>query len=141
MEILIDLMNRKNSFLEKFYTINEAELLNFSADDFDNLEAFYQCRENILRLIKRIDDLLEDHLKSIDTNLSREVKMQIQSCLDRKDDLAKKIVDQDLQIITAIEQKKSGIISELKSVQNTRKLNSAYAANANRGRQKVSEKV
>ncbi len=141
MEILIDLMNRKNSFLEKFYTINEAELLNFSADDFGNLEPFYQCRENILRLIGRIDDLVEDHLKSIDTSLPREIRLQIQSCLDKKDELAKKIVDQDLQIITAIEKKKSGIITELKSVQNTRRLHSAYTPSASRSRQKVNEKA
>ncbi|OQW50325.1 MAG: hypothetical protein A4S09_00590 [Proteobacteria bacterium SG_bin7] len=141
MEILIDLMNRKNSFLEKFYTINEAELLNFSSDDFGNLESFYQCRENILRLIGRIDEQLDDHLKSIDTNLSREVIMQIQTCLDKKDEWAKKIVDQDLQIISAIEKKKSGIITELKSVQNTRKLNSAYTTNTSRARQKVNEKA
>lgn len=141
MEILIDLMKRKNSFLEKFYTINEAELLNFTADHFENLEAFYQCRENILRLVGRIDEQLDDHLKTMDSTISREVRMQIQVCLDKKDEWAKKIVDQDLQIITAIEKKKSGIINELRSVKNSRKLHNAYNGNPGPGRQKVNEKV
>ncbi len=141
MEILLDLMERKNSFLEKFYTINEAELLNFSADDFGNLESFYQCRENILRLIGRIDEQMDNLLKTMETDIPREVRVQIQNCLDRKDDWAKKIVDQDLQIITEIERKKSGIINELKSVQTSKMLHKAYNPGLGRVRQKVSEKA
>jgi hypothetical protein len=141
MEILLDLMARKNSFLEKFHMINEAELINFSADDFENLESFYQCRENILRLIGRIDEQMDNMLKTMETDISRDVRLQIQQYLDKKDDWAKKIVDQDLQIITAIERKKSGIINELKSVRNERKLHSAYSPALSRGRQKVNEKV
>ncbi len=141
MDILLDLLQRKNSFLEKFYTINEAELLNFTNDDFDNLESFYQCRENILRLVGRLDEQLDDYLKSMDSDISREVRRQIQDCLDRKDEWAKKIVDQDLQIITEIERKKTGIINELKSVQNGKMLHKAYNAPSGRSRQKVNEKV
>lgn len=128
MEILIDLMNRKNSFLEKFYTINEAELINFSADDFANLESFYQCRENILRLITRLDEQMDNLIKSLDHELPLEARKKIEDCLGEKDEWAKKIVDQDLQIITQIEKKKSGIITELRAIQLGKAANKAYLA-------------
>lgn len=51
---IIDLLNQKNHFLEKFYTLNENEILNFASGIFDNLESFYQSREKILELIKYI---------------------------------------------------------------------------------------
>ncbi len=140
MEILLDLMQRKNSFLEKFYTINEAELLNFSSGDFRNLESFYQCRENLLRLIGRLDDQIDDTLKIVEQPLSTSAKTRIQQCLQVKDDWARKIVDQDLQIISCIERKKSGIITELKSVQQSKKMHTAYQPEKS-NKPKLSEKA
>ena len=50
---IINLLNQKNHFLEKFYSINETELLNFSKGNFDNLEDFYQSRERILSIVRQ----------------------------------------------------------------------------------------
>ncbi|RYZ76118.1 MAG: hypothetical protein EOP05_05980, partial [Proteobacteria bacterium] len=60
MDRVIDLLKEKNDYLEKFHAINEHELINFTAGDFDNVELFYQTRDKILELINCVDGLLED---------------------------------------------------------------------------------
>ena len=41
MDRVIDLLQQKNHYLEKFLLMSEAELLNFENKDFGNLESFY----------------------------------------------------------------------------------------------------
>jgi hypothetical protein len=50
---IIELLKEKNSCLEKFYRLNEAELENFAANDFNNVERFYANREGLLMIIKK----------------------------------------------------------------------------------------
>ena len=52
---IITLLNQKNHYLEKFYSLNETEIIHFSAGYFDNLDSFYQTREKILEMIKYLD--------------------------------------------------------------------------------------
>ena len=52
---LITLVYEKNHYLEKFYSLNERELVNFLAGNFENLEGFYQSREQILEMIRYVD--------------------------------------------------------------------------------------
>ncbi|MDZ4660878.1 MAG: hypothetical protein SGJ18_04590 [Pseudomonadota bacterium] len=141
MEMILDLLERKNMFLEKFTTINEAELLNIEARDFGNLESFYDCRENLLKLMSRLDEQIEHFCRTIDGTASKENKIKVTNLLDRKDLLVKKIVDQDLCIITCIEKEKSGIIAELKAVQTSRKLMETYEKPGVEGKSKLNEKV
>ncbi len=141
MEMILDLLERKNMFLEKFTTINEAELLNIEARDFANLESFYDCRENLLKIMARLDEQIEQFCRTIDGTASKDTKARVTSLLDQKDRLVKKIVDQDLCIITCIEKEKSGIITELKAVQTARKLMETYEKPGTEGKSKLNEKV
>jgi len=142
MDILIDLLGRKNMFLEKFYTINEAELLNFESDDFKNLESFYNCRESLLNIINRMDNEIDNLSKDRDEKkMPLELKQKIQNMLDRKDDWAKRIVDQDLKIISCIEDKKSGIINELNGLKTSQKLLNAYDSKGSSRKGRMNEKV
>ena len=60
MDEVIELLTDKNQFLEKFYSLNETELISFSEGNFDNLERFYNSREAILEMVSKIDSLIED---------------------------------------------------------------------------------
>ena len=55
MDRVISLLEEKNDYLEKFYAVNEHELINFGAGDFENVEVFYQTRDKILDLVRCID--------------------------------------------------------------------------------------
>jgi hypothetical protein len=128
MQTTIELLTEKNYCLEKFFRLNEAELMNFAAGNFDHLEEFYASREGLLEIIKRIDFLLDEDnqvpvdLKSVTNNF----KKQVLETLQHKNNLCTKILTQDLEILSAIENAKSDIIRELSQVRVTRKAIGSY---------------
>ncbi|HMN69473.1 MAG TPA: flagellar protein FliT [Bdellovibrionales bacterium] len=128
METIINLLKDKNYHLEKFFQLNEGELLNFTEGNFDNLEVFYQSRETILDLIRCIDRLIEaaaaTHSGAEDVSLGQ--KQEMLNCMNLKNDVVQRILGQDLQILSVIEQEKSGIIKELRQVQAGKKAVGAY---------------
>jgi hypothetical protein len=135
METIINLLKDKNYHLEKFHDLNAAELLNFAEGDFDNLEVFYQSRETILDLIRCIDRLIDAASAaegaagpgaSTPITVSDAEKREITSCMHMKSELVTRILGQDLQILSMIEQAKSNIIKELRQVQGAKKAVGAY---------------
>lgn len=125
MSRIINLINQKNHYLEKFYSANESELLNFVAGDFSNLESFYQNREKILEMIKYIDGQLEA-ASSEGNELSATERKDVSEGLAIKDEYVNRILGQDLEILATIEDAKSSIIRELQDVRKTRKAVGSY---------------
>lgn len=124
---LIELLDEKNQYLQKFFELNECELLNFADGYFDNVESFYQAREKILDIVRCIDALVDDEVAIIhDGDVSTPIREELKGLMTEKDRLAKQILAQDLQVLAAIETEKSNIIRELKSTGQTRKAVSAY---------------
>src|SRR5262245_60385582 len=118
METIINLLNDKNYHLQKFHQMNETELMNFTEGNFDGLEVFYQSRETILDLIRCIDRLIEAASAAQETvEISDQNKQAMLKAMNMKDDLVTRILAQDLQILSLIEQAKSNIIKELRGVQ------------------------
>lgn len=128
MDTIINLLKDKNYHLEKFLQLNEGELLNFAEGNFDNLEIFYQSRETILDLIRCIDRLIEAAAATHENpnNVSDKHKQEMITCMNTKNDLVTRILAQDLQILSSIEQAKSDIIKELRQVQAGKKAVGAY---------------
>lgn len=141
METIINLLKDKNYHLHKFYQLNESELVNFSEDCFDNLEVFYQSRETILDLIRCIDRLIEAASQTQDptAQISDQHKKEVLAEMNTKSDLVTRILAQDLQILSVIEQAKSNIIKELRQVQSTKKAVGAYKSGEPRN--KLDEKA
>lgn len=127
METVIALLREKNHQLEKFYWVNEQELINFGAGNFDTVEEFYQARESLLKRISVIDSHLEPESQLVSSEISPEHKAEIEALLQSKDELVKAILAQDLQILEYIEKEKSNIIRELKETAKARKAVGAYA--------------
>lgn len=127
METIINLLKDKNYHLEKFHDLNATELLNFAEGNFDNLEVFYQSRETILDLVRCIDRLI-DAAAAADTPavISDADKKEVTTCMNMKSELVTRILGQDLQILSMIEQAKSNIIKELRQVQSAKKAVGAY---------------
>lgn len=128
METIINLLKDKNYHLEKFHELNATEILNFSDGNFDNLEVFYQSRETILDLIRCIDRLIDAATASSSqpSTISDADKKTITTCMHLKSELVTRILAQDLQILSLIEQAKSNIIKELRQVQTAKKAVGAY---------------
>ena len=125
---IIEMLTEKNQCLEKFYRLNESELENFSAGTFDNIENFYATREGLLDIIKKVDEMIETSNSSTDDvgPISAEDKKNILSALQYKNDLVNRILEQDLRILSAIEEETSNIIKELTQVRSAKKAIGSY---------------
>ena len=128
MQRIIDLLNEKNHYLEKFYALNETELLNFSEGNFDNLENFYRTREKILEILKYIDSEVDkEHAAVGDVSTAdSEDKRMAREAMTIKDEYVSRIIHQDLEVLACIEKAKNSIIRELQEVKKNRKGISGY---------------
>ena len=123
---IITLLNQKNHYMEKFYSLNETELMNFSKGNFDSIESFYQMRDKILDMVKYIDQEIDRSQAEMEIPLRAEIKSQIRESLAIKDEYVNRILAQDLEILTCIESAKSNIIRELQELQRTRSVMGRY---------------
>ena len=128
MQTIIELLNEKNFCLEKFIRVNEKELTHFREGNFDGLEDFYAQREGLLEIIKRIDFLIDEKNQGpIDVSqINDEFKKLVLEAQRCKNDLVSQILQQDLEILSALENAKSDIIRELSSVRSNKKAISSY---------------
>lgn len=128
MERIIELLNEKNHYLEKFYALNEAELLNFSRDNFDNLENFYRTREKILEIVKYLDSELNRAEGQTSDLMAAplDYKRTAREALAVKDEYVTRIIEQDLEVLSHIEAAKNGIIRELQDLRRGRKAIGGY---------------
>lgn len=128
MTRIITLLNEKNHYLEKFYSLNETELVNFVQGNFENLEYFYQTRERILDVLKYIDAQIDKAQKEIvqANGHDKNLKKQAKECLAIKDEYVTRIIEQDIQVLTCIEMAKNSIIKELQEVRRNKKAVGGY---------------
>lgn len=128
MKRVLDLLTQKNHYLEKFYALNENELMNFAQSNFDNLDAFYKSREDILNVVRYIDNQMEIAQNQIPENqvATNEERQELIEMLAIKDEYVARILEQDLQILSCIEATKNNIIRELQEVRRNRKALSQY---------------
>ena len=95
---MIDLLNKKNSYLVDFQKINNEELTRMHQDNFSNLEAFYYSRELILNAMDKIDQTLgKCKLDQLD-DVCELSKQQVLELLKKKKQFIHLIVDQDMKI-------------------------------------------
>lgn len=131
MNFLVELLDEKNEYLNKFYDLNEKEILNIEDNNFENLENFYTTRECLLQMIAIIDkriDSMQSGVVSGDT-LEQIEKDRIKACLDKKNNIVQAILNQDLLILSKIEGEKSNIIKDLKQSKISKKAIGSYKSN------------
>lgn len=127
---IVALLNEKNHYLEKFYSLNEVELANFAQGQFDNLEYFYQTRERILEVLKYVDAQIDRAQAEIGdlSATSMEERDQAKEALRIKDEYVGRIIEQDIQVLACIEMAKNSIIKELQESRRGRKAVGSYKA-------------
>lgn len=140
MQEVLNLLEEKNTCLKRFIDINERQMSFIVVGDFDDLDNFYAARENILDIIQRVDEMIEiASLNFQESENTEEVKKSIRKNISEKSDLVSRILGQDLEIISRIDQAKSEIIRELSDVQANRKAIGAYKSGT--GEHKLDEKA
>ena len=140
MTSTMDILNEKNMHLEKFYRLNETELEKFTADDFSSLDEFYKMREGILDIVRKLDEMLERASVDMDpAAIDEKFKKEILAALDYKNNLVTRILEQDLRILSVLENAKSNIIKELAQVRGARKAIGAY--HSGRSKTRINEKA
>ncbi len=131
---LVELLEDKNRYLEGFIELNATELHNFSEGYFDNVQQFYQSREEILDIIRCIDELIDEEVESFaDQVVPGNFRSLIEDLVRQKDSKAKEILAQDLQVLAAIETEKSKIIRDLQQTSQGKKAIGAYGAGPTAG--------
>lgn len=123
---LIQLLEQKNHYLEKFLTLNELQIRLLSDTNADTLDEFYEQREKILEIIQYIDSQISESYQNLSTTESGQAQAQVQKLLFVKDEYVHRILDQDIQILGMIDQIKSAIMSELSDIRSSRKALKGY---------------
>ena len=129
MKRIATLLNEKNHYLEKFYSLNETELENFVRGQFENLDYFYKTREKILEVVRYLDSQIVAVRVESDSevaNCAADVKQAIKEALYIKDQYVEKIIEQDLKVLSCIESAKSEIIRELQDIRKNKKAVNGY---------------
>lgn len=126
-EMIIKLLEEKNNHLEMFLTVSEKERKAFKARNFENIEFLYEIREDILENIRCIDERVETYSAEVNkAELSKETRERIMDCLQLKETLTHQILEQDLVILSCVENEKSSMIKKMTSVRDGRRLMKAY---------------
>lgn len=130
MERIIELLQERNHYLEKFYSLNEIEIKNLSDGKLENLDYFYENRESILNIIKYLENEIAASQEGLGLNYipTYEEVQSVKLSLSIKKQFVDKIIDLDLQILNRIEKIKSDVIRELQDVRKARKAVGSYGA-------------
>lgn len=126
---LKDLLDSKNHLLEEFLSLNEKELVNFEAGNFDRLDDFYFSREGLLDLIKYVDQEIEVLIPNSVQNGSapeQDMKLAIDEALRIKDQYVERIVAQDLRILATIDLAKKEVLREMADLRKSKKAVGSY---------------
>lgn len=138
IEEIMHLLLERNRHLKQFASLNTNQIEKIRSKDFENINDFYTNRENLLLVIEKIENLINEKLENKNINFSNQNKLDINKIFSEKDEIIKGILNQDLEILSFIDNEKNNLISQLKVTQKNKKTLSAYkSGNKN---SKISEK-
>ena len=109
---LFELLEQKNSYLLEYHKINMDELRRLEEGSINNLENFYYSREILLNAINKLDHKIsENQIKSLEVN--KRGKKKLIDILNLKRKMVLSILDQDLTIISLVDQLKKSNLEEI----------------------------
>ena len=109
---LFQLLEKKNSYLLEFHKINMNELKRLAEGSINNLENFYYSREILLNAINKLDHKIsKNKIESLKVN--KQGKKKLIDILNLKKKMVLSILDQDLAIISLVDQLKKSEAKDL----------------------------
>ena len=112
---LFEILEQKNSYLLEFHKINMDELDRLAEGCIDNLEKFYYSREFLLNAIHKLDDRISQNNLDENLKVNKIQKNKLIDILNLKRKMVMSILDQDLAIISLVDQIKKRNIKTIAS--------------------------
>lgn len=137
MEEVIQYLEMKNNYYEKFLEISLKFLTETKNNHWDNLQFFVENRERLLNIIRSLDQKIA---RSFNTSNNNEEEMNsyrdtLKRLFERKKALGDKIINLDLQLISKIDTMKSQTIKQLKTnLETTQQLDSFQRTSSSKRR-------
>lgn len=129
MDEILSYLRLKNRYYGKFLNLSERFLGLAEETRWSELEFLADNRERILNILRYFDckiaALFQNPLVAR-ADLSR-YRNEVRELLDERERIARKIVERDLELISAIDEMKSETISELKKNVETRQQLGSFA--------------
>lgn len=122
MQEVLEYLQMKNHYYEKFYSLTEKFLAQVEKNNWDDIQFFVDNRERLLNIIRSFDHKIAsvfDQTKLSPSEMN-ELKPKVKELLDKRASIAKKIVSIDLHLISRIDDHKSDTIRELKKTMETK---------------------
>jgi hypothetical protein len=116
MEEVIEYLQMKNHYYEKFYSLTAKFLAQVQKNNWDDISFFVDNRERLLNIIRSFDYKISRVFDESQLSEGALVKLrpQVKALLDKRAELASKIVNIDLELISKIDEYKSDAIRDLK---------------------------
>lgn len=112
---LFEVLEKKNSYLLEFHKINMNELDRLAEGQMDNLENFYYSRELLLNAIKKLDNKITNDNLDKNLKINQEEKKKLEDILSLKRKTVMSILDQDLVILSLVDQIKKTNLQDIAS--------------------------
>lgn len=132
MEEVIQYLELKNHYYEKFFTVTQKFLDQVARNDWTNMDFFVDSRERILNIIRsfdaKISSAVEKNRNESKTSSSETVRLK--KIMSERQTMADKILELDLQLISAIDEYKNETIRELKKTVETQHQIDAFEKNS-----------
>ncbi len=121
MEEILHYLELKNQYYEKFCAMSAKYLAATYNDQWEDLDFFVDNRDRVLNIIRSFDFKIAKLFEAIDpTALNLTLyRPRVKALLDRRSELAKRIVDVDLELISRIDDMKTETIRDLKKTVET----------------------
>lgn len=121
MDDVLQYLEMKNHYYEKFFALSKKFLDQVSMGKWDDLEYFVDNRERILSIIRSFDFQISKAMegRKVTEDETSQYKESIKTFLGKRTELAAKIVALDLELISRIDDHKSDTIKELKKTVET----------------------
>lgn len=121
MEDVLQYLQMKNHYYEKFYSVTAKFLEMVNRNEWDDLEFFVDNRERILNIIRSFDFQISKACEKHDLNSPgmEQYRTRIKEMMDKRSEMAAKIVALDLELISKIDEYKTETIRDLKKTVET----------------------
>lgn len=133
MEEIIHYLEMKNLYYSKFLSVSTQFLEKAEENEWEDLTFFVENRERILNIIRSFDFKIAECFENVETNAAQMELYQerVKNLLSDRKEMADRIVEVDLKLISRMDDMKTETIRELKrSVKTAQQLESFTQASA-----------
>lgn len=134
MEAVIHYLHLKNQYYEKFYNLTLKFLQRIGEERWDEIDYFVDNRDRILNILRSFDHKIGKLFQGVEIGNTEQAKYrdEIRSLFDRRNQIARKIISLDLELMSKLDDVKSESIRELKHMMETSQHVGTFAQGARR---------